>query len=146
MDSHKKYFGHSGRSTSFLTSFKIILKPVEFFTNCGQSQKIFRTPGTFWTFFWSSRSSRMSVKLVNIFVCLLQYSHSAWKSWIFFWSCKSFRMSVKLVNIFVSFVKDSWSAWRSQTFYGRCRSSTMSVKLVNIFVWLLQDCWSPWRS
>ena len=39
----KKYLGHSGRSTNFVTVFKIILKLVEFFTSSRQPEKIFRT-------------------------------------------------------------------------------------------------------
>ena len=89
---------------------------------------------------------RMSVKLVNIFVWLLQDSWSAWRSWTFVWSCRSSRMSVKLVNIFLSLLQDSWSAWSSWIFFWSCKSSRMSVKLVNIFVWLLQDAWSAWSS
>ena len=43
MDCQKNYLGHFGRSTSFVTVFKIILKLVEFFTSCGQSGKIVQT-------------------------------------------------------------------------------------------------------
>ena len=39
----RKYLAHSGRSASFVTSFKIILKLVEYFTSCGHLEKIFRT-------------------------------------------------------------------------------------------------------
>ena len=39
----KKYLEHSGSSASLVTSFKINLKLVEFFTSCGLLKKIFRT-------------------------------------------------------------------------------------------------------
>ena len=35
----KKYLGHLGRSTSFVTVVKIILKLVQFFTSCGELEK-----------------------------------------------------------------------------------------------------------
>ena len=43
MVSQEKYLGHSGRYTSFVTLFKIILKLLEYFTTGGQSEIIFRT-------------------------------------------------------------------------------------------------------
>ena len=45
VESHENYLGHSGRSTSFVTSFKIILKLVDFFRSCGQSKKYLRLSG-----------------------------------------------------------------------------------------------------
>ena len=39
VDSQKKCLGNSGWSTSFVTSSKVIVKLVEFFTSCGQSER-----------------------------------------------------------------------------------------------------------
>ena len=44
MGNQKKYLKHSGGSTCFATSFKRILKLVEYFKSCGETEKIFRSP------------------------------------------------------------------------------------------------------
>ena len=43
MGNQKKYLGHFGRSTIFVTVFEKILKLVEFFTSFRESEKILRT-------------------------------------------------------------------------------------------------------
>ena len=58
--SEKNYLGHIGRSTSFITVFKIIMKLVDFFTSCGQSEKSFR-------------ALRKVLKLCN---CIQKYSEA----------------------------------------------------------------------
>ena len=90
-------------------------------------------------FFWSCRSSRMFVKLINDFVWILQNSWSALRSQTFSLSYRSCIISVKIVNIFVWLLQDSGSAWRPWTFFWTFRSSKMSVKLVNIFLWILEN-------
>ena len=74
----------------------------------------------FWSleaFLCSCKSSSMSIKLVNIFVWLLQHPWSVWRSQTLFWSCRSSTMSDRLVNIFVWLVQHPWSVWRSQTLF-----------------------------
>ena len=103
MGSQKKYLGHSERATSFETSFKLILKLVEFFTSCGKSEKIFKTLRNVHKLFIFiqkySEACRIFFKLWEVRKNILGHSERATSFET------EFKLILKLVEFFTSYGK-----------------------------------------